>query len=221
MALGLFPALVLVRKARGTSRLASAGAVVLLLAGLILSGSRGGLARYARGGGRGPGRGARSRRGSGGRKAGVSSWVRGLALGVSVVAVAAWRRETWGSFSAGRAATLVDPGEALLAVRAGRVGFWKAGARMVAAAPAHGSRAGTGSRRAWTSSVTRTSRSGSTNLHELPPRGDRRERRRRRAARPLALRPPCSFLRRPDALGREPPSRRPKRPWLPGFSRSR
>jgi len=137
MALGLFPALVLARRARGASRLALAGAVALLLAGLLLSGSRAAwLATLAAAGAALAGV-IWSRRGewrTEGRRLVLGA---GLAFGISVVAVAAWPGEV-GQLLRRRAATLVDPGESLHAVQAGRVGFWKAGARMVGAHPITG-----------------------------------------------------------------------------------
>jgi O-antigen ligase len=137
MALGLFPALVLVRTARGARRLALAGAVALLLAGLILSGSRGAwLATLAAAGAALAGV-LWSRRGAWrteGRRLVLGA---GLALGIAVVAVAAWPGDV-GQLLRRRAATLVDPGESLHAVQAGRVGFWKAGARMVGSHPVTG-----------------------------------------------------------------------------------
>ena len=137
MALGLFPALVLARRARGASRLALAGAVALLLAGLILSGSRGAwLATLAAAGAALAGV-LWSRRGewrNEGRRLVLGA---GLALGISVVAIAAWPGDV-GQLLRRRAATLVDPGESLHAVQAGRVGFWKAGARMVGSHPLTG-----------------------------------------------------------------------------------
>ncbi|MBK9089747.1 MAG: O-antigen ligase family protein [Holophagales bacterium] len=134
MALGLFPALVLVRKARGTSRLALAGAVVLLLAGLILSGSRGAWLGTLVAAGAALAGVLWSRRGAspGERRRLVLG--AGLALGVSVVAIAVVPGDV-GQLLRRRAATLVDPGQSLHAVEAGRVGFWKAGARMVVAHP--------------------------------------------------------------------------------------
>jgi hypothetical protein len=134
MALGLFPALALARKARGARRLALGGVGALLLAGLLLSGSRGAwLATLAVAGvslaavlwsrrGAAPGDGRRLVLGA------------GLALGISIVALAAWPGDV-GRLLRQRAATLVDPGASLHAVQAGRVGFWKAGARMVASHP--------------------------------------------------------------------------------------
>ena len=134
MALGLFPALALARKARGASRLAFAGMVALLLAGLLLSGSRGAwLATLAAAGAALAGA-LWSRRGAGpddGRRLVLGA---GLALGISIVALAAWPGDV-GRLLRRRAATLVDPGASLHAVEAGRLGFWKAGARMVAAQP--------------------------------------------------------------------------------------
>lgn len=137
MAFGLFPALALARKARGASRLVLAGAAALLLAGLILSGSRGAwLATLAAAGAALAGV-LWSRRGewqTEGRRVVLGA---GLALGISVVAVAAWPGDV-GQVLRRRAATLVDPGESLHAVQAGRVGFWKAGARMVGSHPITG-----------------------------------------------------------------------------------
>ncbi len=137
MALGLFPALALARKARGASRLVLAGAVAVLLAGLILSGSRGAwLATLAAAGAALAGV-LWSRRGewrTEGRRLVLGA---GLGLGISIVAVAAWPGDV-GQLLRRRAATLVDPGESLHAVQAGRVGFWKAGARMVGSHPITG-----------------------------------------------------------------------------------
>lgn len=134
MALGLFPALVLARKARGASRLALAGAVALLLAGLLLSGSRGAwLATLVAAGAALAGV-LWSRRDawrSDGRRLVLGA---GLVLGISVVAVAVWPGDV-GHLLRRRASTLVDPGASLHAVESGRFGFWKAGARMVATHP--------------------------------------------------------------------------------------
>ena len=134
MALGLFPALALAREARGASRLAFAGMVALILAGLLLSGSRGAwLATLAAAGAALAGT-FWSRRGAWrveGRRLVLGA---GLALGISFVAIAAWPGDV-GQLLRRRAETLVDPGESLHAVQAGRVGFWKAGARMVASHP--------------------------------------------------------------------------------------
>jgi O-antigen ligase len=141
MALGLFPALVLARKARGASRLALGGAAALLLAGLLLSGSRGAwLATLAAGGAALVGV-LWSRREawkSEGRRLVLGAC---LVLGISIVAIGAWPGDV-GQLLRRRAATLVDPGESLHAVQAGRVGFWRAGARMVGAHPLAGVGAG-------------------------------------------------------------------------------
>ena len=134
MALGLFPALVLARKARGASRLALGGVVGLLLAGLLLSGSRGAwLATVAAACAALAGV-LWSRREawkSEGRRLVLGAC---LVLGISIVAIAAWPGDV-GQLLRRRAATLIDPGESLHAVQAGRVGFWRAGARMVVAHP--------------------------------------------------------------------------------------
>ena len=134
MALGLFPALVLARQAAGWKRLAWAGAAALLLAGLLLSGSRtawlatllvgcltlGGILL------------ARRREGSGGaRRLLVGA---GLGLALAVAGVTVWPGDV-GELLRKRAATLVKPEAAVRAVRSGRLGFWTAGARMVAAHP--------------------------------------------------------------------------------------
>ena len=134
MALALFPALALAREAKGARRLAFGGAAALLLAGLLLSGSRGAwLATLAAGAVAVAGVRARSGTGEGRRLALGAA----LALGVALGAIAAWPGEV-GALLRHRAATLVDPGASLDAVRAGRLGFWRAGARMVAAHPLAG-----------------------------------------------------------------------------------
>jgi hypothetical protein len=111
--------------------------VAFLLAGLLLSGSRGAwLATLAAGGAALAGV-LWSRRGawkSEGRRLVLGA---GLGLGISVVALAAWPGDV-GQLLRRRASTLVDPGESLHAVQAGRVGFWKAGARMVGSRPLTG-----------------------------------------------------------------------------------
>lgn len=135
MALGLFPALVLVREARGGRRLAAAGMAGLLLAGLLLSGSRGawlaaGVAATAAVAGALRSRSGRNER----RRLAVAA---ALAFGAALAAIALWPGDV-GQLLRRRAATLVDPGASLQAVHAGRVGFWKAGARMVAEHPLAG-----------------------------------------------------------------------------------
>lgn len=137
MALGLFPALALAYAARGARRLAWSLAAGLLLAGLLLSGSRTAwLAALLAGGatllgalhaGRKEGRG-------GSRRLLLGA---GLAAGLAVAAVAAWPGDV-GALLRRRAATLLEPGAALRAVQAGRLGFWTAGARMVAESPVAG-----------------------------------------------------------------------------------
>jgi O-antigen ligase len=134
MALGLFPALALARKARGAGRLALGGAVALLFAGLLLSGSRGAWLSTLAVAGAALAGALWSRRGTGkneGRRLVLGA---GLALGISIVAIAGWPGDV-GQLLRRRAATLLDPGASLHAVEAGRVGFWRAGARMVAAHP--------------------------------------------------------------------------------------
>ncbi|MBK6407569.1 MAG: O-antigen ligase family protein [Holophagales bacterium] len=135
MALGLFPALVLARKAQGGGRLALLGAgITLLLAGLILSGSRGAwLATLAAAGAALAGA-LWSRRRDDGSEARRLVLGAGLAFVVSVAAIAAWPGDV-GQLLRRRASTLVDPGASFDAVQAGRLGFWKAGARMVATHP--------------------------------------------------------------------------------------
>lgn len=137
MALGLFPALALARKARGAVRLVLGAVIALLLAGLILSGSRGAwLATLAAAGAALAGA-LWSRRREGRSEARRLALGAGLAVAVSIVAVAAWPGDV-GHLLRRRASTLVDPGASLHAVESGRLGFWKAGARMVASQPVAG-----------------------------------------------------------------------------------
>lgn len=134
MALGLFPAFALARKARGAARLVLGAVIALLLAGLILSGSRGAwLATLAAAGAALAGA-LWSRRRDGGHEVRKLVLGAGLAVVVSVVAIATWPGDV-GQLLRRRASTLVDPGASLDAVQAGRVGFWRAGARMVASHP--------------------------------------------------------------------------------------
>ena len=137
MALGLFPALALAYAARGARRFAWGLAAALLLAGLLLSGSRTAwLAALLAGGATLLGAlHARRKEARGGRRRlllGAS-----LAAGLAVAAVAAWPGDV-GALLRRRAATLLEPEAALKAVRAGRLGFWTAGARMAAQHPAAG-----------------------------------------------------------------------------------
>lgn len=137
MALGLFPALALAREARGGRRLAWGLAAGLLLAGLLLSGSRTAwLAALLAGGAALVGL-VRARRadGRGGSRRPLLG--AGLALGIAIAGVAVWPGEV-GSLLRRRAATLLRPEATLHAVRAGRLGFWTAGARMVAEHPVSG-----------------------------------------------------------------------------------
>ncbi|MFN7989108.1 MAG: O-antigen ligase family protein [Thermoanaerobaculia bacterium] len=137
MALALFPALVLAREARGARRLALAGCAALLLAGLLLSGSRGAwLATLAAAGAALAGA-LRARPGEPRRERRRVALGAALALGVALGALAAWPGEV-GALLRRRAATLVDPGASLDAVKAGRVGFWRAGVRMAVAHPLAG-----------------------------------------------------------------------------------
>lgn len=137
MALGLFPALVLAREARGGRRLALAAASALLLAGLLLSGSRGAwLATLAAAGAALAGALA-SRREEGNRERRRVVLGTALALGIAVASIASWPGDVGGLLRR-RAATLVDPGASLDAVRAGRLGFWRAGVRMAVAHPLAG-----------------------------------------------------------------------------------
>ena len=137
MALGLFPAVALSFAARGARRLAWALAAGLLLAGLLLSGSRTAwLAALLAGGATLLGAlHARRKEARGGTRRlllGAS-----LAGGLAVAAVAAWPGDV-GTLLRRRAATLLEPEATLKAVRAGRLGFWTAGARMVAEHPVAG-----------------------------------------------------------------------------------
>ena len=137
MALGLFPALALAYAARGSRRLAWGLAAALLLAGLLLSGSRTAwLAALLAGGATllGALHARRKEARGGSRRLLLGA---GLAAGLAVAAVAAWPGDV-GALLRRRAATLLEPEAALKAVRAGRVGFWTAGARMVAEHPAAG-----------------------------------------------------------------------------------
>jgi len=134
MALGLFPALALSFAARGARRLAWALAAGHLLAGLLLSGSRTAwLAALLAGGATllGALRARRNEARGGSRRLLLGA---SLAAGLAVAAVAAWPGDV-GALLRRRAATLLEPEAALKAVRAGRLGFWTAGARMVAAHP--------------------------------------------------------------------------------------
>ncbi len=134
MALGLFPAVVLAWKARGARRLVFGGVVALLLAGLLLSGSRGAWLATLGAGAAALAGVLWSRRGkwkTEGRRVVLGA---SLALGIPIVAIVAWPGDV-GHLLRRRAATLVDPGESLHALQAGRVGFWKAGVRMIAAHP--------------------------------------------------------------------------------------
>ena len=134
MALGLFPAFALARKAHGAARLVLGAGITLLLAGLILSGSRGAwLATLAAAGAALAGA-LWSRRRDDGSEARRLVLGAGLAFVVSVAAIAAWPGDV-GQLLRRRASTLVDPGASLDAVQAGRVGFWRAGARMIASHP--------------------------------------------------------------------------------------
>ena len=137
MALGLFPALALAYAARGARRLAWSLAAGFLLAGLLLSGSRTAwLAALLAGGatllGALHARRQEARGGSRRLLLGAS-----LAAGLAVAAVAVWPGDV-GALLRRRAATLLEPEAALKAVRAGRLGFWTAGARMVAEHPVAG-----------------------------------------------------------------------------------
>jgi O-antigen ligase len=137
MALGLFPALALARQARGRRRLALSLASVLLLAGLLLSGSRTAWLAALLAAGVTLAAALRSRREGvpgEGRRLVLNA---GLALGLSVAAVAVWPGDV-GQLLRRRAATLLDPGEAAKGVRAGRLAFWIAGTRMVASHPLAG-----------------------------------------------------------------------------------
>ena len=137
MALGLFPALALAYAERGARRLAWSLAAGLLLAGLLLSGSRTAwLAALLAGGATlfGALHARRKEARGGSRRLLLGA---GLAAGLAVAAVAAWPGDV-GALLRQRAATLLEPEEALKAVRAGRLGFWTAGARMVAEHPVSG-----------------------------------------------------------------------------------
>lgn len=137
MALGLFPALALAYVARGARRLAWSLAAGFLLAGLLLSGSRTAwLAALLAGGATLLGAlHARRKEARGGNRRLLLG--AGLAAGLAVAAVAAWPGDV-GALLRSRAATLLEPEAALKAVRAGRLGFWTAGARMVAESPVAG-----------------------------------------------------------------------------------
>ncbi|MHB8797928.1 MAG: O-antigen ligase family protein [Thermoanaerobaculia bacterium] len=137
MVLGLFPALALAYTARGARRLAWGLAAGLLVAGLLLTGSRTAwLAALLAGSATLLGAlHARRREARGGSRRLLLG--AGLAAGLAVAAVAAWPGDV-GALLRRRAATLLEPEAALKAVRAGRVGFWTAGARMVAEHPVAG-----------------------------------------------------------------------------------
>ncbi len=136
-ALALFPAIVLAIRSTGARRALWGGASALLLVGLLLSGSRGAwvaalaAALCALAGV------AWARRREGG--SGVRRLVLGAAVAgaVAIGALALWPGEV-GALLRRRAATLVDPDASLRAVRAGRVGFWEAGLRMVETHPLAG-----------------------------------------------------------------------------------
>lgn len=137
MALGLFPALALALEARGARRLAWGLAAGLLLAGLLLSGSRTAwLAALLAGGATllGALLARRKEARGGGRRLLLGA---SLAAALAVAAVAAWPGDV-GALLRRRAATLLEPEATLKAIRAGRLGFWTAGARMVAEHPVAG-----------------------------------------------------------------------------------
>jgi O-antigen ligase len=137
LALGLFPALALAYAARGARRLAWSLAAGLLLAGLLLSGSRTAWLGALLAGGAtllGALHVRRKEARGGSRRLLLGA---GLAAGLAVAAVAAWPGDV-GTLLRRRAATLLEPEAALKAVRAGRLGFWTAGARMVAEHPVAG-----------------------------------------------------------------------------------
>ncbi len=137
MALGLFPALALAYAARGARRFAWGLATALLLAGLLLSGSRTAWVAALLAGGAtllGALHARRKEARGGSRRLLLGA---GLAAGLAVASVAAWPGDV-GALLRRRAATLLEPEAALKAVRAGRLGFWTAGARMVAEHPVAG-----------------------------------------------------------------------------------
>ncbi len=137
MALGLFPAIALAREARGARRVALTAVSALLLAGLLLSGSRGAwLAAFAAAAAALAGA-LGSRHGAGPRERRRLALGAVLALGVAFASIMAWPGDVGGLLRR-RAATLVDPSASLDAVRAGRVGFWMAGVRMAVAHPLAG-----------------------------------------------------------------------------------
>ena len=137
MALGLFPALALALTARGARKLAWGLAAGLLLAGLLLSGSRTAWLAVLLAGGAtllGALLARRKEARGGGRRLLLGAT---LAGGLAVATVAAWPGDV-GALLRRRAATLLEPEATLKAVRAGRLGFWTAGARMVAEHPVAG-----------------------------------------------------------------------------------
>lgn len=137
MALGLFPALALAYAAGGARRLAWSLAAGLLLAGLLLSGSRTAWLAALLAGGASLLAALRARRREargGARRILLGA---GFAAGLAVAAVGVWPGDV-GALLRRRAATLLEPEATLKAVRAGRLGFWTAGARMIAENPLAG-----------------------------------------------------------------------------------